>query len=298
MRSMRLRAPVPDDAPAVLVVVAARDLADLGATGYTLEDLRDEWRGSDVELGRDAQVVELECGRIVAYAMVRRHGTLAVVHPGYEGRGIGARLLAWAEGRERERGRDAHRQWVWATNASARALLTGAGYRRVGGYSRMVRALQGDAPSIAPPAGYRLRAVAVARDASDMHALDAASFAGAPDYAPESLEEFTEEHLEAHDFDAGLSRVATAGEEIVGFLLARRRPEEGMGYVDILAVHPEHQARGLGAALLGSAFAAFAAAGLREAQLGVHSANAKGLRLYERVGMTVRRQTDVYERPL
>jgi mycothiol synthase len=294
---MRFRAPVPEDAPAVLAVLAARDLADLGVVDYTLEDLRDEWRGSDVELGRDAQVVELEGGRIVAYAMVRRPGTLAVVHPEHEGQGIGARLLGWAEGRERERGRDAHRQWVAAANASARALLTSAGYRHVGTYSRMVRSLNRDAPSIAEPAGYRLRAVDPARDAADLHGVDAASFAGSADYVPESLAEFAEEHLQAHDFDAALSRVATAGGRIVAFVLSRRWREEGVGYVDVLAVHPEHQGRGLGAALLASAFAAFAAAGLHEAQLGVHSANDKGLRLYERLGMTARHQTDVYERP-
>jgi ribosomal protein S18 acetylase RimI-like enzyme len=68
--------------------------------------------------------------------------------------------------------------------------------------------------------------------------------------------------------------------------------------VDILAVHPHHQGRGIGAALLTQAFAAFAGAGLREAQLGVASFNERALRVYERHGMTPQLQFDIYERPL
>jgi mycothiol synthase len=298
MVSMRLRAPVPDDAPAVLAVLAARDLADLGEVDYTLEDLRDEWRGSDLELEHDARVIEADDGRIVAYAVVRRPGTLAVVAPEHEGQGIGSRLLEWTERRERERGRDTHRQWVAAANAAARSLLTAAGYRRSRSNWRMVRSLADVGPAPPAPAGYRLRPVDAPRDAAALHLVDAQSFAGAPDYVPESPAEFTQEHLEAHDFDPGLSLVATSDEEVVGFALARRWRAESVGYVDILAVRPDHQGRGLGTALLRGAFAGFAAAGLREAQLGVDSGNARGLRVYERAGMTVRHRADIYERPV
>lgn len=69
---MLYRAPVPADAPAVLAVSDARDIADLGEVDHTLEELRDEWRSSDLDLEHDAQVVEDPEGRIVAYAAVRR----------------------------------------------------------------------------------------------------------------------------------------------------------------------------------------------------------------------------------
>jgi mycothiol synthase len=293
---MRFRAPVPDDAPGVLAVFVARDLADLGVAEHTLAELHDEWRASDLDLALNAQVAEGDGDRIVAYAAIRRHGTLAVVDPEHEGRGIGSRLLEWAEGRDRAWGRELHRQWVAANNATARALLTGAGYRHARSYWRMVRSLEGIGNAPGPPSGIRLRPVDVARDAPALHAVDAASFAATPDYVPESLAEFIEEHLEAHDFDPGLSRAATLDEQIVGFLIAMRNQDEGIGYVDLLAVDPGHQARGLGRALLASAFAAFAEAGLREAQLAVASDNPKGLNVYRRAGMTVRHQFDIYER--
>ena len=293
---MRFRAPVPADAPAVLAVIAARDRADLGETDITLNELDDEWAGSDVDLERDARVVEVENGRIAAYAVVRRPGTFAVVGPGDEGGGIGSRLLEWAESRDRERGRDVHRQWVAGSNATARELLTRAGYVHARSYWRMVRSLK-DAPDPPdPPAGFALRAVDPVHDVPGIHAIDSASFASTPDYVPETLAEFVE-HLEAHDFDAELSRVATADERIVGFLLAGRRSEEGVGWVHILAVDPGYQDRGIGTALLRSAFAAYAEAGLREARLGVASYNARGLHVYERVGMTPRHRFDIYERP-
>jgi mycothiol synthase len=293
---MRFRAPVPADATGVLAVFEARDRADLGVVEHTLEELRDEWELGDLDLEQGAQIVELEGGRIVAYAAVRRPGTLVVVAPDHEGRGIGSRLLEWAEGRDRKRGRDLHRQWVAADNHSARTLLTGAGYHRARSYWRMVRALDDVAPALGAPPGIRLRAVDPARDAPALHAVDAASFATAPDYNPRSLEEFTEELLGGHDFDAGLSRVATEDEDVVGFLLARRYQAEGIGYVDVLGVDPQRQGRGVGTSLLQAVFAAFARAGLREAQLGVDSTNARGLRLYERAGMTVRHRFDIYER--
>jgi ribosomal protein S18 acetylase RimI-like enzyme len=84
----------------------------------------------------------------------------------------------------------------------------------------------------------------------------------------------------------------------VGFLLSRRWVHEGVGFVDLLGVAPEERRRGLGAALLSTAFAAYAAEGLREAQLGVASDNPRALALYERVGMTARHRIDVLEKPI
>ena len=137
--------------PAVLAVLSARELADLGVRVYTLDDLRDEWRASDLE--RDALVAESDGGRLVAYATVQRPGTLAVVAPDHEGRGIGSRLLQWAERRERDLGRESHRQWVAADNLSARDLLTRAGYRRTRSNWRMVAPLD----RVRAPAGAACR---------------------------------------------------------------------------------------------------------------------------------------------
>jgi mycothiol synthase len=291
---MLLRAPVPDDDAGVIALLTERDIADFGVPDCTLEDLRDEWSGSDFDLPTDGLIIE-EGGDVVAWAGVRRRGALAVVSPRHEGRGIGGRLLAWTEARQRERGQP-HRQWVAASNRRAERMLRGAGYQPVRTYSRRVRELDGDLKLPVAPAGVTVRTIDPAADAVLVHALDDVSFAGLPDYEPHTLVQFREEHLDVHDLAPELSLIALHEDATAGFILARTWEAERAGYIDILAVHPDHRGRGLGTFLLETAFARFAAADLREAQLGVASDNPKALALYERAGMRPRFQIHTYER--
>jgi mycothiol synthase len=292
---MDWRAPVAQDASAVLELIVARDIADFGVPDYTLEDLLEEWQSSDIDLATGAVVIEY-AGRLVGYALLRRGETLVVVGPHDEGRGLGARLLAWSQRAEREHGRDRHRQRVPSSNPRARDLLATAGYEHRRSYWRMVRVLDDPVDERPAPAGMRLRAVGVESDAGTLHELDALSFGETADYEAESPAQFRSEHLEAHDFDPSLSRVAEAGDATIGFLLTRRRDAESVGYVDVLGVHPAHRRRGLAAAMLSSAFGAYADAGLRAAQLDVASDNPRALALYERMRMTRGFRLDAYER--
>ncbi len=281
----------------MLSVLVARFTADLGLPLFRLEEVQDEWRSPDVELRRDALVVEMD-GAIVGYAIVHRPGAFAVVTPDQEGRGVGTRLLQWVERRERERRCDAHRQIAASTNTRARELLHRAGYSHVRSYWRMARPLDRGVSAVEPPAGIILRTLDPDADSRALHALDADSFAQSPDYVPESHQMFVQEHLLAHDVAPDLSLVAQDGERVVGFLLARRWAHEASGYIDLLAVAPSHQRRGLGTALLTHGFAGFAADGLVQAQLGVASDNPRGLRVYEAAGMGPRFRFDVFERAI
>jgi len=247
---MRLRAPVQADAPAVSAVLTAREMSDLGVRHHTPADLRDEWRASALDLAADARVVESADGTIVGYAVVRPTGALAVVHPDREGRGIGTRLLEWVERGERERRHERHRQWVAAGNVRARALLTGAGYEVARSYCGMACSLDGArAVARSPGDGVRVRSVDVQRDAARLHQLNAAIIAGNPSYVAESLREYREEHLEAHDTesrwglvapsldqrvtDSILGLMATGTEQAgwVGYRLAAMFGQAGLGDV-------------------------------------------------------------------
>ncbi len=290
-----LRPPTQADAEAVTAVVVARDIADLGAPDFTIDDLRDEWGARDFDLKRDAALVQVG-PEVVGYAIVRRPGSLVVVSPTYERRGVGALLLDWTERREREWGRDRHRQWIASTNLRGREFLLAAGYARIRSYSRMTIELRSGMAAAPPPAGHSFRHVDPDRDHERLHALSAASFVVNPDFHPEPLDAFREEHLEAHDFVAALSIVAHAGDRITGFLLSRNFTVENAGFVDLLAVAPEYQRRGLATAMLLTAFAQYAAAGLTSAQLGVASDNPRALALYTHVGMREQFRFDTYER--
>jgi ribosomal protein S18 acetylase RimI-like enzyme len=204
---------------------------------------------------------------------------------------------------------DLHGEWRGAEfdlSADARVVETAdarmsatpraAGYRPGRSYWRLARKLDGVEEGAAPPAGVSIRPVDIAQDAAALHALNEVSFKASPDYQPYSFDAFYREHLRAHDLDPELSLVAERGDQSVGFLLSRRWPGRHAGFIDLLGVHPDHRGRGLATATLRTAFARFAAAGLREAQLGVASGNPSALRLYERQGMSKRFRYDTYER--
>ncbi|MGA9859932.1 MAG: GNAT family N-acetyltransferase [Solirubrobacteraceae bacterium] len=282
----------------MLAVVVARDTADLGAPDYTLEDLCGDWRASGFDLGADARIAVTDDARIVGYAAVTDHRTYAAVHPSHEDRGIGTRLLTWAEKRDRELGHQRHQQGLPASDERGRALLLAAGYARSRSYWRLTRQLHDLDQPDELAADFSLRHLDADSDAHGVHALHATSFAGNPDYRPTTFISFRDEHLHAHDLAPSLSCLAEHNGDLVGFLLARLWREEGVGFVDLLGVDPDHRRCGLATTMLKTTFGLFEGAGLREAQLGVASDNAKALTLYERCGMTPRFRIDTYERPV
>lgn len=294
---MRFRSPLLADGQAVLALLVERDIADIGAPDITLESLYEEWSRSDFDLAADARVVEAEDRRIVGYAAMSREVTmLIVVAPDHEGRGIGSRLRRWAEQRDSARGSARHSQWIAAGNQHARTLLLTAGYQPARSYWRLARTLDDVHEGWSPPDGVALRPVDVDQDAPALHALNEVSFKASADHRPYSPTAFHDEHLRPRDFDPELSHVAESDGRPVGFLLARRRRQENAGFIDLLGVHPEHRTRGLATGMLQNAFARFAAAGLRQVELGVASDNLNALRLYERCGMTKRFRYDTYQR--
>jgi len=291
-----IRPPQPDDAEAIAKLVIAGDIAEIGEPDYTLDDLRDEWAARDFDLATDAVVVE-ESGRIVGYAAFRGSETLLIVDPERFGEGIGTALRAWAEDRAREKGLTTIRQDVGDRNAAAREHLTAAGYERERSYWRMELELDGSETPPQPPKGFAIRAFDPAADAHALYVVSEAAFAGNSDYRPETETHFTDEHLHAHNLRPELSVVAEQEGRVAGFALVRDHGEK-VAYVDLLAVHPDSAGKGLGSALLRTAYAGAAQAGFRSGRLGVASDNPNAIRLYARVGMTQRWRVDSYARPL
>ncbi len=295
---MMLRAPLREDAAAVAALLAPRNEDAFGWSAGALEDLLGEWGSCGFDLAHDAVVAEQPGRGLTGYAVAHRFGTFGVVDPRCEGQGIGSALLDWCEQRQREGSWKVHRSSIPAKNLRAQALLAGRGYRLARSHWRMTIGL-GETPHAGHgphPRGATLRALDVRADGAAIHRLDQEAFATVAGTEPESYEEFAEEHLQGRDLDVSLSRVAERDGEILGFALTRRREAESAAYVDILAVDPPEQGRGVGRTLLLEVFAAARRAGLAEAQLGVAGDNPKALRLYEGVGMSARAQLDVYER--
>jgi mycothiol synthase len=278
---MELRAPQPDDAPAVLELIVARDVADLGRPDYTLEDVRADWAAPGVELALDAWIAE-DGGEPVGYALLDDRGAaLVTVPPAYEGRGVGTALREAAEARAAARGEALVRQFLPTTNEGARTHLLDAGYWPAYSYFNMRMELAG-AP--APPADVPVRSFSRGADDVPVHALVEEAMAGVPGNMPRSLESWQAAKVDKEGWDPSLWLLHEDAGGLAGVVLCERW-EDGIGYVDYLAVAARARGRGLGRALLLHGLAALRAAGLESAELSVQGENASATRLYESVGM-------------
>ena len=288
-----LRAPTTADDEAVLAVLLARDVADVGYPDFTLDDLHADWATPGLDLARDAWVVEDPEGTIVASGLLLGDDALVFVHPGACGRGLGTMLRERAEERARERGTAVVRQFIPLGNEAAAPLLLDAGYWPVQHYLRMRIDLAG-APS--PPSGEG-RAFERDRDEVAVHELVQAALSEIEGYIAEPLEVWRRQRIEKERWDPALWLLLDDDEGLAGAALGERW-DGGVGYVAQLAVAPRARGRGHGRTLLLALFDAFRRGGLRAAELSVHGANRGAARLYESVGMAASWEAQRWEKAL
>ena len=287
---MRLRPPRPDDAEAVLAVLVARDVADIGRPDVALDDVTSDWDMPGIEPHLDCFVAEDDDGSVIGYAVVDHRGASVAVHPEHEGRGAGTLLREAVERRMAERG-DPLMQAVVAANTAAVGHLRAAGYERRHVYQRMRAPLD----AVPPPAGDPvLRRFDLDAEGDAVHALIEEAFSeieGNVREPAESWRTWAAKHTEpAYRLvieDADGPAAAATGE----------RWEDGVGYVAELAVAPRARGRGYGRALLLALADAFRGDGLQTMELSVHGTNAPATGLYESVGMVPDWRAERWERP-
>jgi ribosomal protein S18 acetylase RimI-like enzyme len=290
---MRLRAPEPDDAPAVLKLIVARDVADLGRPDYTLEDVRADWAAPGFDPARDAWLVE-DAGTALGYALLDDRGiALVTVPPAGEGRGVGTALRAAAEARAVERGEARVSQFVPASNQLARSHLLAAGYRHALSYFRMRMELT----DAAEPPDVAVRTFERGRDDVAVHSLVQAAMADVEGNQPRTLESWRAAAFGKQGWEPSLWLLHEDSDGLAGAVLCERW-EHGVGFVEYLVVAARARGRGLGRALLRHGLTALRAAGMTVAELSVQGANASAIRLYESVGMSPAWTVERWEKPL
>jgi ribosomal protein S18 acetylase RimI-like enzyme len=287
----RVRPPDPAEAPAVLDLIVARDVADIGAPDFTLDDVKADWATPGVSLQDDARVAA-EGDAIRGYAILLGDDAVVLVHPDAEGRGTGTVLRRWAEARAAERGTAVLRQFTAGGNDGARKHLRAAGYEPVQHYFR----LRADLADVAQPSADGLRPFRP-EDEAHVHALIQDAFSEIEGNQAQTLEQWRTKGLAKPSHDPGLWLLADDEEGVVGAALGERWEGE-VGYVTELAVDRRARGRGLGRTLLLGAFAAFREAGLRYAELSVHGRNRGALALYESVGMRTTWEAERWEKAL
>lgn len=313
----RIRPAGRGDLGAVVELLNACDVADMGIPDTSRDDVENDWATDGFDLGGDAWVAERAGGAgagggLVGYAYVgdqHRTGELEAdlwVRPGRREPGLAQRLLALAERRagslaaERGYARPSVHIYCIGTDRAKRDLLTGHGYELTRTIYRMAADLP--APSAAqpepvapvtPPGGIRIRPFRTGVDEHTMYGTMKAAFA---DHFQQSDEPFAawKTRLLGHaDFDPALWLLAWEGDEAVGALIAYDHGD--LGWVRGLGVLRPWRRRGLGGALLTRALAEFARRGQSRVELGVDAEAAqRPLRIYERAGLHVTFTYELY----
>jgi len=305
-------------APIANAVYAATGMDDL----TTVADL-ENWLGhalAGFDPAQDVVLAEVD-GELVGYAWVdwvdttdglREFRVGGYVHPDWQGRGIGRRLLTWQEERA-----SAHPDaaastrplvlgsWSRERNARKIRLLTGAGYEPARFFFDMRRPTLEEIEVPPLPEGLETRPIGIDHDSQKrMWDADVEAFEdhwGGFDTSDAAFEAW----LTRPDRDPDLWVVAWDGDEIAGAVVntiyaadnesfGRRR-----GWLDSVFVRRPWRKRGLGAAIVARSLVRLKEAGMSEAMLGVDSDNPSGaLALYERAGFQVHQRSAAYRKPM
>lgn len=269
----------------------------------TAEMLEGSWK--DIQLDTLGGFDETGALRAYGFVEVRPGDTRTMrafltggVHPGWRGRGIGRAVLAWMEGRGRQKlaasGKDLPARLATFVDERARdhrRLFAAAGFSPVRWYTDMRRDLAAPLPAVDLPDGIRIVPWTAELDDAVRVAHNEA-FADHWGSEPQTPE--TWRHEEAH-FVPSWSFVAldetSDPPQVAGYALSGRYeldwPVLGYtcGYTKILGVRVPWRGRGLATGLLTRVMAAYRADGMEYACLGVDTANPSGAHgLYEKLG--------------
>jgi GNAT superfamily N-acetyltransferase len=276
---------VPDDLDQVADLASAAELADLGESLVTKEDIAAAWAQPNLDLGRDATVIEAG-GRIVAAAETFRTRADVSIHPEVRGLGLGTWVLEWIEARGRAKGEPRTRQTKLDRDVRAAAMLRQHGYE-IGYVSWILEIPLDEKPAEPqPPDGVVIRHFIPGQDDREVHRVIEDAFNEWPYREATAFEDWQAMVPHRQGFDPTLLDVAVEGSRIVGACVGLDYEGEG-GWIQQLAVRASHRRRGIARALLQSAFRTAWARGQRTCGVSTDSRTG-ALGLYERVGMKVK----------
>ena len=293
---MTLREPAPEDAAELAALLNAQSLALHGTADLSAESMRSWFGLPDLEM----RVVDGDDG-LEAYAdfVPTDETDWAWIdlrqHPDHLG--AGSELLDHFEVRARAIGRGAVRLIVQERDAATRELAESRGYEPIR-YAFLMEVELGEESGAAFPAGITVRCMRPGEE-HDVYLATNDAFADHWGFHPTPFESWRQWNLERGGSRPDLWWLALDGDEIAGVCLNRMGddgdPEHG--YVHILGVRPFWRRRGIAEALLRHSFHDFRQRGVARVTLDVDGENTTGaVRLYERVGMHVRRRADTYEK--
>jgi len=307
-----------DDAEIAADLFKTYSLAVAGDDDLNAEETRNNWQAPGFKLITDTLLVFTSDGQLAAYVEAWVNSKLPVhpyiwacVHPDFMKKGLGTYITAWGEERCHQvldilpaDLRLAPRVGAFSTNQPAHQLFKELSWTHIRSYYTMRIDMVSAPPApmwldgikLRPYTSENLRAVYSAhREAFRDH------FGHVEEPFEDALEHF-KHNLEGHpQYDPSLWFIAWDGNEIAGYCLCRSvsPSDHEAGYINILGVRRPWRKHGLGLALLQQAFGEFHRRGQMHVELGVDADSLTGaLRLYEKAGMYIHRQNDMFEKEL
>jgi mycothiol synthase len=232
-----------------------------------------------------------EEGDAIGYSATLGDQVEVYVLPGARRRGIGSRLLSNAEGII---GGSLASATARQDEETAAPFLTAHGYAPVAETWLMQVELDDVTEEPRWPDGYAARAFQLTDGEAVKELLDS-SYANEPGFRLLPYEDWRRRMMDFSGFEAESWFVAEAHDGS----LAGAALNWSEGFIKDLVVHPDHQGRGLGKALLLHTFVHFRARGEPRVTLKTDSWNtSQAWRFYERMGMSKTRTYDDYEKAL
>lgn len=294
----------PEDLEEIWRLLVAVSLAEAGTPGFGFDEVENWLTGFPIVIDEDVLAIREEAGTLVGLEIfhmrdpfVRPIG-IGGVHPDHVGRGLGTALVDWAVNRAAAQVPKAPPDagvtfviHIAAGHGPSETLMRDNGFHLTRYFIDMEIEFA-DGPAVAEiPDGVTIREFEPSSDIPELADAIRDSFRDHYGFVetPQQRQIDQLNHwASAPSHDPALWWVAEAGGEIVGFNLCEGASEgdENVGYVATLGVLRAHRRRGLGRALLLTAFKAFHDRGKRGAALGVDADSLTGAtRLYESVGM-------------
>lgn len=316
MIKTKLRPFAFEDAQACVDLFNACSQYLYGINDSNLDDLMTEWTAPGIDTSEAIRVLENNNDEIIGYVDVwdvtNPHvvkWVWAVLHPEHWDEELYRQMLAWAENLARERitlapenARVIIKQGISSKDLRRKSALERYGYALVRNFYRMQIEL--DHPPTEPvlPEGLTIVTIDMENEFEKAVFAMEEAFEDHWGYIPQPKDEVLEqwEHYlkNDQDFDPTLWFLAKEGDQIAGVCRCSGKTVEDpdMGWVNQLCVRKPWRRRGLGMALLLTAFQEFDQRGKQRAGLGVDAASlTKATQLYEKAGMHITRQYDTYE---
>ena len=312
-----LRPPTMADVPGVVALLNANWRKLQGPEPFTEEEVRGDWSEPGFDLATEARLITTSAGQIVAHidfvcrTPFVRGMVWARTHPDYGDLGFGTRLTRWGEEAVRAKmgaAPDDARLTIECSNLAqdqaAADLLLGLGYLHSRSFYSMKIEMEAPPPAPVWPAGITVRPMQAGEEAATFRAKDD-SFADHWGHIEMPFDEafaLWSHHLASNPrHDPGTFFLALDGDEIAGVALCVPQDDEfpDMAWIDSLGVRRPWRRQGLALALLQHSFGEFYRRGIKQVGLGVDASSLTGaVRLYEKAGMGIFRQFNVYEKEI